>query len=94
MSALSTHVDVEEIQTTKSEKLLYAELNLALKGLGNPVTGSIARASNNRSSIPSKRPQRMVTPGPVASSRTRCWVSGLPRGVIASSGAAGWRSTA
>ena len=39
-----------------------------------------------RSSTPSKRPQTMTRPGPAASSRTRAWSSGLPRGLISSRG--------
>src|SRR3954449_10868493 len=44
------------------------------------------RASKIRSSNPSKRPHSRITPSPLASSRTRAWVSGAPRGVSASIG--------
>src|SRR5437763_6994006 len=44
------------------------------------------RASKIRSSNPSKRPHSRITPSPPASSRTRAWVSGAPRGVNASIG--------
>ena len=54
-------------------------------------TSSTSRPAKIRSSKPSNRPHKIVTPGPAASSRTRCWVSGLPRGVIASTGLSGWR---
>ena len=44
------------------------------------TTGSTSRASKIRSSNPSNRPHSRIAPGPAASSRTRAWVSGSPRG--------------
>ncbi len=41
-----------------------------------------------------KRPHTIDTPGPAASARTRLWLNGSPRGVIASTGAPGCRSSA
>ena len=49
-------------------------------------TSSRRRPAITRSSMPSKRPQRTTTPGPHASSRTRSWVSRMPRGDITTRG--------
>src|SRR5258706_7878307 len=52
-------------------------------------TSSSWRASITRWSIPSNLPQTISGPGPAASSATRDWVNGRPRGLISSFGRSG-----